>query len=93
MKDIIFVLNHHSCSYHPADNSCTIYSFTMASSSSFNSTMVTFSSYKSPAEVLVDFWLATKTLGMGFLHSHFKPSVADAEEELKLQQNYIDYFK
>lgn len=54
--------------------------------------MVTFSNAKSPAEVLVDLWLATRTLGMGLLRPYLEPSVADAEKEIHLNK-HVDYFR
>jgi hypothetical protein len=42
-------------------------------------------------EVLIALWLGTKTLGLGALHSHVQPTIADAETALK-QSLRVDYF-
>ena len=50
-------------------------------------------------EALVRLWKGTKTIGMGFMHSHIEPTIEDTEKYFSpdtktdlLQPLYVDYF-
>lgn len=50
--------------------------------------MITFNCSKE--EALINLWKGTKTIGMGFIHSHKEPTENDAKQ--MLENSYIDYF-
>ena len=52
--------------------------------------MVLFNTTKE--ETLINLWKGTKTIGMGFIHSHTEPTKEDTKYHFTKYGDYIDYF-